>query len=362
MYVYNRIKWKEQGAPDDELVKVWKKGEEEEDIVTNYIQDKLKMTYYRWDQSKYLSDEKHRFRGRPDGVGILKTKDGQELRRIIDIKSVSGNIFGTIRTLDDIINSKHWWHRGYYYQAQSYMGLMEEGPLVDLFSSKQKKDFKLITIPHDEGVYQSILAKCEEINGWVDKYFKIQELKREKEELRKVAMNIPADEEKFGKLDGIEAEDEALTDEINALLPELPDRIEYDTALCGKSCKYKDICKPFEIFRSQGLKLHLTDEVSIEKAKRWEELKSASNEFKIYDTWLNELGKVYDPETQPEAKVLIGSNYVITFKARKRKDSYYYVKEVANLDELNKPQKVSFPSEAGGKSTHVIFDEFELME
>lgn len=250
--VYERTHWDQKALPDVNLQYIFDEGNLQEQAV---IRDLMDAGFVITEQQRAYDWKKYNITGRIDG----KISMNGEKPAPFEIKSMSPFIWDKINTVEDLINAKQPWLKKYPAQMQVYLLLSEEEQGVLILKNKTTGRLKQIEIILDYVFAESLLKIAEAVN-------------------KHIADNL------------------------------LPDRIEFDDAICSK-CNFAHICLPDIDFK--GAEFLDSDELEI-KLNRREELKPVVDEY-------NELDKEIKETVKEKPKVVIG-NWLIEGKWVEKKE------------------------------------------
>lgn len=144
---------------DESLMRIFHQGRIEEDSTINFLNS---IGYRVYQQEVMFEDKTYNITGKVDGQ--IK-KDGKEY--FIEIKGISPYNFDSIKNLDELLNHKQYYIRGYYDQVQTYLHLTKTDEMIIIIKNKNSMDFNVIPIYRDNPRIASILSKCREINNYV---------------------------------------------------------------------------------------------------------------------------------------------------------------------------------------------------
>jgi len=229
--VYERTRWQEKKLHNLEMQYIFDMGNEVERIVL----DELRSAGFNiYQQQRDFHDTTLGITGHIDGMIEL---DGQLYP--LEIKSCSDYTFKEINSYEDLKRSKKHWLQAYPTQINLYLYFTNKEKGVLLFKNKQSGQYKEIWIDFDWELADRILKRVEALNNHIK----------------------------------------------NNTLPE-----KLNTpALCSE-CPFAHICLPD--ISTQG-QVDIDDNSGLEiLLKRWEELKSAKEEFDEVDKQIKEVGKV----------------------------------------------------------------------
>lgn len=226
--VYSVLDWDKKNLHDEGLQAIFDAGVREEEAVKARLGYELGFKFIEQQRPFEIKNRQGEVicRGHIDGKILY---DGEAIP--VEIKSMNGNIFNSIRSLDDF--QKKPLYRKYLRQMQLYLfGNNEEAGIFILSDFRQEK---LLSVVLDYG-------ECEYI---------LQRLERCWEHVKK---------------------------------KEYPDRIDYSKGLCSK-CAYKHICLP-EV-KNEGVKI--IENMELENTlERRDELKKYIDEYKEIDETVKE--------------------------------------------------------------------------
>ncbi len=160
--VYYRTEWDKQALPDINSIKAFEEGHLQEEAVKRLLMD---AGFQIIEAQRSVADalfKKHNISGHLDfflgGNGIPKPI-------LCEVKSMSPNIFKQMNAIEDL--ERYPWTRKYRAQMMLYLlGSGEESGLF-VFKNKSTGEIRLIEAAIDLGYAESLLAKANEIEGFV---------------------------------------------------------------------------------------------------------------------------------------------------------------------------------------------------
>lgn len=154
--VYCRSNWQDKKVPEVTLQYIFQMGNVIEDMAI----DRLKKAGYEiTQQQRDFEDAPHQITGHIDG--FIKV-DGVHCP--LEIKSMSGNIWPRVSSVDDMLTSNHHWVRGYPSQLNLYLYLAGKEKGLFYLVNKQTGEGKDIWMSLDYNLAERDLKKAAAIN------------------------------------------------------------------------------------------------------------------------------------------------------------------------------------------------------
>lgn len=216
---YCRTEWNRKSAPTPRLQSIFLEGAEQELVV---IRTLLGLGFKLMEQEAAYQIPDYNISGKIDGfISNHDQKVGFE------IKSISPYLFDSVNSIDNLIQSRHYWHRNYYPQACLYMAMTRQSEWVFIFKNKNALEIKLIPCSFNIDIYNELLEKASTVNDAV--------------------------------------KDKAPPERIN------------DIKICDE-CDFNHICEPDIVYGSEGIEF-LDDEELELKLRRYFEIKETIPEY-----------------------------------------------------------------------------------
>jgi len=135
---------------------IWREGERQELAV---IMDLMEAGFKVKQAQRDFVNEALQLVGHPDG--FLEV-EGEEV--LLEIKGVNPYSFSRISDWPDLLKSKFWWERGWYYQVQAYLLLAGKEKALMLLKNKVTGELKEVWVEADEQVKKEIESRCHLVN------------------------------------------------------------------------------------------------------------------------------------------------------------------------------------------------------
>ena len=235
--VYMRTRWKDAEPPSPELQAIFGLG----DLFERHAIRKLEDLGYRiFEQQTALEFPEERITGHIDAM--IGHEDFGDVLHVMDVKSCSPYIFGTIESAADLYNHKSAHVRRYPAQIQLYLVMKadtEEQRGLILFINKTSGLFREIWIDLDLDYCEGLLQKASRINRHVDK-------------------------------------------------GTLPDRLPWSREICGR-CEYRGICVP-DLTQAEAL-VWMDDPELEEALEERDKLQTSARDYQGFDAAIRDAVK-----------------------------------------------------------------------
>ena len=228
--VYSVVRWEDREPPDVRLLAIFKEGGNHEEIIIRDLSE-AGFKVIRREEPLYL--KKYRLTGHIDGV--IKYRRRQI---VIDIKTMSGNLFPKMNTIEDFINSPYPFHQEYIPQLNLYMFALNFKHGLLVIKNKNTGQIKEIPVPYVPRIAKAYLNKALVINERIDK---IRAVLKETYAFE----NIADFKKKKDVTDLMDIKQEAY----ELIEKYMPTR-QTDFELC-EYCPFEFICRPDEIRQEQ---------------------------------------------------------------------------------------------------------------
>lgn len=186
---YCRTHWATRELPDAALAAIFEEGHLHETAVLDYFRRATGLRII--EEQVAVSYPEHNITGHIDAV--VWFPDGRACP--LEVKSMAPHIWERINSMEDLAGARQFWLRKYPAQMQLYLLLrnMERGILV--LKNKSSGALKAITVDWDAEYCEALLQKADAVNAHV-------------------------------------------------AAGTLPDRIAYDSEVCGRYCDFRTPCSP----------------------------------------------------------------------------------------------------------------------
>jgi len=287
--VYSIIRWKDKKIPSIELQQIFNEGNKQERIIRRDIEE---AGFDILEVGAEVSFEKERLYGHIDG--IIKYRKSKIL---LEIKTVSTNIFPKLNNEIDFITSKKPYHQCYIPQLLLYMKGKNLKRGLLLLKDKNNGNLKELEIKYDKFMADSYLHKCTTINERVDK---IREVLKETYQIKDIA--------DFDKKKDFEDYINIRNDACKIIEDYMPERIN-DIFTC-EHCPFEHICLPDKI-REQRAQVMINEEFE-QKLKDRDNLIITKTLYDKLDKEIKEIAK------QTGFDFFLCGDFEITIKRDKR--------------------------------------------
>lgn len=283
---FERVAGEKKELPDATLASIFAEGRLQEHGV---ISDLRAMGYEIHEAQRSMYWDRFNISAHIDG---MLAKNGMK-PVLIEIKSCSPFAFAKFNTVEDILASKKHYYRSWPCQLMIYMLLEEVEESYLILKSKTSGMIKVILVPLDLPLAESLLQKAEEVNRGVAQY----------------------------------ASDSEWRDHW------LKDHRVKDIEQC-LDCPFKSLCAP-DIDAGAGIYFSSDGEMA-ESLKRWEETENASDEHAELDKDIK--GKAKRVFEQGSREILCGDFIIKGNKVEpKGKTPYFRI----DIERIGKPAEVA---------------------
>ena len=172
---YRRTAHELQVLPDIGLLEIWEEGNDQERSANRLLREFAGLEII--EAQRELAIKEHNITGHIDGkaVPVIASsypdwpRDGEDniLPVPCEIKSMNEHIYAEIHTLDDMLNSDHYWIRGYIFQLQIYLEGTGNEVGVFLLKTKNASQIRDIWVEKDPVLIGEIVAKADAIEAAV---------------------------------------------------------------------------------------------------------------------------------------------------------------------------------------------------